>query len=82
MLDNILEEGKSYGQERSSKERQRSNFLTLILVEVESRSLLSALMSACSASVSTTAIINLPIWNPTLIKPRSLAKVSTIRGIH
>jgi hypothetical protein len=54
----------------------------LILVEVESKSVRSASMLAWSALVSTAAVINLPMWNPTLIKSGSLAKVSATSGVH
>jgi hypothetical protein len=55
--------------------------LTLILVEVESRLVRSASMLARSTLESTTIVINLPMWNPALIKSRSLARVSdTGRG--
>jgi hypothetical protein len=55
--------------------------LTLILVEVESRLVRSASMLARSTLESTTIVINLPMWNPALIKSRSLARVSdTSRG--
>jgi hypothetical protein len=39
-------------------------------------------MLAQSASVSTTTMMNLPIWNITFINFGSLAKVSAILGEH
>jgi hypothetical protein len=80
--DNILKGGKSQNGGKSGKEKQRSNVLTLILVEAEYRSLLSASMSAHYCSVFTMVVINPPIRNPTFIKSGSLAKVSTTCGIR
>jgi hypothetical protein len=80
--DNILKGGKSQNGGKSGKEKQRSNVLTLILVEAEYRSLLSASMSAHYCSVFTMVVINPPIRNPTFIKSESLAKVSTTCGIR
>jgi hypothetical protein len=48
----------------------------LIRREAESKSLCSAWISACSASVFTATVIYFPIWHPTLMKSRSWARES------
>jgi hypothetical protein len=49
----------------------------LICCEAESRLPLSAWVTTRSFSVSTTTVINLPMWNSTFMKSGSLARVST-----
>jgi hypothetical protein len=56
--------------------------LTLILVEAESNSVQSASVLKRSASVSTAAVINLPMWNPALIKSGLLARVFATSRVH
>jgi hypothetical protein len=63
-------------------EKQRKRLQILILVEAESRSFLSTSMLVCSDSVSTVVVMNLPMWNPTIMKSGSLAKVLATHGIH
>jgi hypothetical protein len=53
--------------------------LTLILFMQDSNSMRSPLLFKRFASVSTTTIMNLPMWNPAWIKSGSLATVSAIR---
>jgi hypothetical protein len=53
----------------------------LICREAESKSHLSAWISACSASVFTSVVMNLSMWNLVLMKFGSLAKESTMREI-
>jgi hypothetical protein len=54
----------------------------LICCEADSRLPLSASVMARSFSLSTVAVINLPMWNSTFMKLGSLARVSATRGAH
>jgi hypothetical protein len=56
--------------------------LTLIYSEVNFRLHLSASVMAHSFSMSTTAVIELPICNLALIKSGSFVRVSTTHGAH
>jgi hypothetical protein len=52
----------------------------LIYSEANSRLHLSASVMACSFSVSTVVVINLPMWNLAMIKSGSLVRVSVTHG--
>jgi hypothetical protein len=54
----------------------------LILIKAEVKSVWSASMLARSASVSTVAVINLPMWNLALINFGSSARISATRGVR
>jgi hypothetical protein len=56
--------------------------LTSILVEAETNSNRSASVLERFASLSIATVINLTMWNPTLIKSGSLARVSATSGVH
>jgi hypothetical protein len=53
---------------------------TLILFRQDSDSVRSPSVFNRSASVSTTAVMNVPMWNTAWIKSGSLATVSATRG--
>jgi hypothetical protein len=50
--------------------------LTLICCEADSRLPLGASVIVHSFSMSTAAVINLPMWNPTFMKSRFLVRLS------
>jgi hypothetical protein len=60
----------------------RKEILILICSEANSRLHLSASMMACSFSVSSPAVMNLPIWNPAFMKSGFSARVSTTQRIR
>jgi hypothetical protein len=56
--------------------------LTLNQTEADSSSAYSASVFARSASVSTAVVMNLPMWNPTLMNSGSLARDSSTHEYH